>query len=242
MKAIRTTYGFTLIELLVVISIIALLVGILLPALSSARASARSMQCLSQHRQIGLAFAMYQGENDDYFVPESSPASGDWMLWPAVLMQSKYLSTAWVYKCPDFESVEAVPDFDVLTAPPTYIGRAWQWIHYGYNFINIGASYRGVTPASAIPARLDQIAKPSATITQVDSIRDDLLASTNQRYGVYAIYDTKAGGTVGHGRHLSSANVLWVDEHASSVHVNDPLNVYPELTAYYDVDNYWDRN
>jgi len=59
--------GFSLIELLVVISIIALLVGILLPTLATVRARAQGIACASNLRQVGLGFEMYHGDYDDTF-------------------------------------------------------------------------------------------------------------------------------------------------------------------------------
>lgn len=72
----KTEKGFTLIELLVVIAIIALLLAILMPSLRKAKEIAASLVCLSDQKQLGLAFTLFAQDNDDQIVDAKPTITG----------------------------------------------------------------------------------------------------------------------------------------------------------------------
>jgi prepilin-type processing-associated H-X9-DG protein len=76
----RKRVAFTLVELLVVIGIIAVLIGVLLPVLGRARASAQSIACASNLRQLGLAITMYSSDKKG-FLPYPTTSLGEQSLW-----------------------------------------------------------------------------------------------------------------------------------------------------------------
>ena len=98
-----TEKSFTLIELLVVIAIIAILAGMLLPALNNARDSSRQSSCINNTKNIGTYAAMYSDAYNDYVLPSALGGAGDYANSKGVwfgLIFNLYKPTVKIFDCP----------------------------------------------------------------------------------------------------------------------------------------------
>jgi prepilin-type N-terminal cleavage/methylation domain-containing protein len=235
--------GFTLIELLVVIAIIAVLAGLLLPALAKAKEQGRKAQSLNNLRQIGVATALYAEDNNGTFhnVNGSAPNHGMWTANPRseAILPADHPQAYWgigyleylggvgsgrkVFRCPSARHVDEWRE-DGLRFPADF------WLSSSYSLnqfvVTPPAGGRG-------PRKLSDIQSPATTIFSQDGAESKMEGPTDSiglfpgqteiltqwKYGLASLYPEQPMENEWW-RHNGSGNVLWITGSVNSIKKN----------------------
>jgi len=222
------SFGFTLVELLVVIGIIAVLIGVLLPALNKARQQSQSVACLSNMRQLGTALVLFQNEHKGYLPkawfnaratvtqptnafdvqPQDYSASDSWGYrfpmygWDYVLL--KYVNNSkQVFLCPSDDSPQyrGIADFGL---PPDQLPDK-------PDADDIPASYRinvsDIADQAYTAIKVNQLRKPSLSIVLLEGAHT---TDNSEPFHHVARWEPLQQGVVGP---KTKKNVAW-DRHS----------------------------
>jgi prepilin-type N-terminal cleavage/methylation domain-containing protein/prepilin-type processing-associated H-X9-DG protein len=230
MNTKKIKYGFTLIELLVVISIIALLMAIMMPALGKARKLAQRMLCNTNLKQIGSAYQLYAIDNGDKVVPQAENYPEVWnsvegykKIWAFKLASyldlksyqddPQQISSLGVYRCPSDKRKQTAFDQNDFSWPNSYGTNYGQLFRYA-NYYDL---WKGVS-------KISQIRRPSELFVIMDSNSSHVYSAIfwphnidTDNDGIKDSYNPFNINNLAQFRHEGRINVVFADSHVESL-------------------------
>ncbi len=198
--------AFTLIELLVVVSIIAILMALLFPVLSSYMERARATNCLNNLKSLGVGITQYLSDSKGSFFAKDAAVDEKW----ANALYKNYVKDWKSFRSPFDKITAARPAAD----SPAALGK--EPISYGLNQ-NLFDTFDGKWKASTSTLIMASAAVDTVKVSKIPIFRDDALAISSVTIGPVSVNAAQSYGTH---RLRTGINVLFADSHVSDMEWN----------------------